>query len=99
MEKKSTGRTSKSHPMTTKLFSTVRTAFDLVIKKRSKPAEGFLYNFYGNWERGYFTFDGTTFYSASKNLDQREDVVWILIPTQLASGKIIAWPNYKSAMN
>lgn len=80
-------------------FSNTASSEKLLIQKRAKPAEGFMYDFYGNVERGFFTFDGRTFFAQSKDIGERDDVVWILIPVQLSSGRIIAWPNFKSATN
>lgn len=71
---------------------------NLIIKKRRTPAH--VFNFYGDLKEGYFTFDDVdeTFYSSSINLDQKEDCVWILVPKQLTTGRLIAWPNCKTGL-
>jgi hypothetical protein len=49
-------------------------------------------------EKGFFTFDGSSYFSKSLLLAERDDVVWIIVPKQLSTGKVIAWPHYKSAL-
>lgn len=71
---------------------------NLIIKKRKVPEH--VFNFYGDLKTGYFTINDIddSFFSSSINLDQKlDEVVWILVPRQLSTGRLIAWPNYKGS--